>query len=79
MKVNLELTDTFQGQSNYSWVKRETLEFKEGTSDLSIMRAVKAWAGWTGLKCKVTKFDDIWDIRPYGVCQVLFVTADHED
>lgn len=74
MKVNLELTDTFQGQSNYSWGKRETLDLKEDVNDLSIMREVKKWAGWTGLKCRVDKYGDMWDIRPYGICQVLFVT-----
>lgn len=74
MKIQLEKTDTYQGESNYSWVKREEITLPDNASDLAIMRKVKEWAGWNGLRCKVVKHYDMWDIRPYGICNVLFVT-----
>lgn len=29
MKVNIEVTDTFGGEANYSWVNRKTYEYDE--------------------------------------------------
>jgi hypothetical protein len=73
MKIYLEMTDTFGGEANYSWVRRAVVECGKGTR-LSIVRAAKAWAGWTGWRAETTDFGDMIDIRPAGVCQLLFIT-----
>ena len=73
MRINVELTDTFGGEANYSWVRRADIVVRTHKRR-SIVRAVKAWAGWTGLRCEVKDFGEGMVIRPAGICQVLFVT-----
>ena len=70
--VKIELTDTFGGEANYSWVRREDVEVRKDTR-LAIVRAAKAWAGWQGVRCQVSDYGDQIEIRPAGMCQVMFV------
>ena len=44
MKAQYELTDTFAGEANYSWVKRTDVLLPDDKSILSIVRKAKAWA-----------------------------------
>lgn len=74
MKMQLEKTDTYGGEANYCWVKRETFEIPEELSNLAIVRRAKAWAGWNGWRCDVENYGDQLTIRPRGVCQVMFVS-----
>ena len=74
MQMHLELTDTFGGEANYSYVHRETLEIKPDASDLSIVRKAKKWAGFTGLPCRISHYGDMIEIRPRSICQVIFIT-----
>lgn len=76
LHINFEHTDTYGGESNYSWVKRETITLhpSKNLSDLAIVRRAKAWAGFTGLRCRVEKYGDMIAIYPRGLCQVVFVT-----
>lgn len=73
IEVSFELTDTFGGEANYSWVRRHTLTIPRNLSDRALVRRAKAWAGWTGLRCKVSNYGDQIDIRPQGICNVLFI------
>jgi hypothetical protein len=70
---NIELTDTFAGESNYSWVKRTELTTKK-SSRRAIVQAAKAWAGYTGLRCIVEDFGDMITLRPQGICHIMFIT-----
>lgn len=70
---DLELTDTFGGEANYSWVRRGIVTVASGKRR-TIVCAAKAWAGWTGTPCEVEDYSDSLTIRPRGICQVLFVT-----
>ena len=72
---NVELTDTFGGESNYALVKRAELSSRKDTR-LSIVRKAKEWAGYTGLHCKVEDFGDVIKIIPRGTCHVMFITYD---
>jgi len=74
-KFNIELTDTFDGESNYSWVRRETLESNKNTTR-SIVRAAKKWCGFTGLRSEIENYGDLIVIRPREINQVAFVTFD---
>ena len=74
MKLNIEVTDTFGMEANYSWVKRYTLDVPDSISKGAIMRRVKKHIGWTGVRCVVADYGDMIEIRPQGVCQVCFVT-----
>lgn len=79
VKYDVEVTDTFGGEANYSWVRRYTLEVPQGLTKLAFSRRVKALIGWTGVRCNVSDFGNgSLDIRPVGSCQVCF-TAYREE
>jgi len=69
-----EYTDTFAGEANYSWVKREVVQLPENISDRSLVRAAKAWAGLNGVPCDTDNYGDTIAIRPRNITTVLFVT-----
>ena len=72
----VEITDTFGGEANYSWVKRERIEVPVGTSDLAIVRLAKQFFGLTGLRTKNESYGDqiVRDFQPAGLCQIMFIT-----
>lgn len=74
MKVNYEHTDTYGGESNYSWVNRGTIELPDNTSDLSIVRAVKRELGMNGVKCDREEYGDTIVLRPRRIYQIIFIT-----
>lgn len=74
MKVKVEVTDTFGGEANYSWVKRKELDLMDTLSKYSIVRRVKREIGWSGQRCLTVDYGDSIELRPFGVCQVCFVT-----
>lgn len=85
----IEITDTFSGEANYSWVKRDTFTMPElthygydgatnyvkanKTYKRELMKKAKALAGWTGVRCKVEDYGDMIRIEPQGACMVAFV------
>jgi hypothetical protein len=73
--IKIEVTDTFGGESNYSWVRRYEINVtNKPLTDRQIIREAKSLAGWTGLKCKKVSYGDMIDLRPVGICQVMFIT-----
>jgi hypothetical protein len=74
MKVNVEVTDTFSGEANYSWVKRKELDLMDALSKYSIVRRVKKEIGWSGQRCLTVDYGDTIELRPYGVCQVCLIS-----
>ena len=76
-KLNVELTDTFGGEANYAWVRRNVIQCNKPTIRARV-RAAKAWAGWQGLRCFIERVPDVHEtliIRPRsGMCQVMFVS-----
>lgn len=74
MKVNIEVTDTFNGDANYSWVKRHTIDAPDTLSDYSVVRRVKHHIGWSGKRTATIKYGDMIELRPYGECTVCFIS-----
>lgn len=74
MYIQIELTDTFAGESNYSWVVRYRLEHKPGETSRALMRRVKKTLGWSGIRCTVANYGGLIDIRPTDAALVAFVT-----
>ena len=74
--IQWEVTDTFSGEANYSWVKRGVVETKpkEEFSNLAAVRRAKKAAGWEGVRCKTMDYGDMIELRPYGACVVMFIT-----
>lgn len=73
MSIQFEHTDTFGGEANYCWVHRAFTR-NANLSDRALVRKAKAWAGMTGHRCGVQRYGDMIEIRPRGVCQVIFVS-----
>lgn len=70
--MEFEVSDTFVVEKNYAWVKRERRKINSGTSRRSLVRQIKAFAGFTGMRSRVVDYGDSIEIRPYGICQVAF-------
>ena len=68
---SIEYTDTFSGEANYSWARRYTIQ---ATNDRAAIRAAKAAIGITGLRCTKTNYGDLIELRPVGICTILFIT-----
>lgn len=89
-KHNVEYTDTFAGEANYSWVKRATVYMPEltafgydGGTNYSaankrymreLMRRAKAAVGLTGRRGKRESWGDCEVFRPAHSATILFVT-----
>jgi hypothetical protein len=69
-EVEFEVTDTFGGDRNYSWVKRETFTIPCGTSDRAMTRRLKAFAGWTGWRGRSNHHGGEGEFHPYRTCMV---------
>ncbi|NYG46379.1 hypothetical protein GGD67_003850 [Bradyrhizobium sp. IAR9] len=74
-KMDVELTDTFGGEANYSWVKRATLTFPVGASDRAIMRAAKQAMGLSAVRGRLDSHGDAFEFRPYRTATVMFVST----
>ena len=77
--VHYEVTDTFGGDANYSWVKREqeTDVDEQHTSKLAIVRRLKRLMGVTCQRCAVEDYGDQIVVRPVGrdaPCIIGFAT-----
>ncbi len=70
----VEVTDTFGGEANYSWVRRERFEAPEGATRRAIVRRAKSAAGLSGVRCDTHDYGDLIELRPRGACIVAFVT-----
>ena len=76
MSIHVEVTDTFNGEANYCWVKRHNIAVDKSKplSEAAIVRRAKAWAGWNGLRCKREHYGFMIRITPHGMCQTMFIT-----
>jgi len=66
-----EVTDTFGGEANYSWVQRGTVK---AATESGAIRAAKRAAGLYG-RHRTTDFGDCLRCDMIGACVVLFVSA----
>jgi hypothetical protein len=71
---NIEITDTYGGEPNYSWVRRATLKVPPALTKRSLVRRAKALTGWTGLRCTTYDFGDMLELRPMCATLVMFIT-----
>lgn len=73
--IDCELTDTFGGEANYSWCRRETLTVPAGISNRALVRRGKAVLGLSGVRCRVSNMGDMIELRPVGSCTVAFLST----
>jgi hypothetical protein len=79
MKMHIEVTDTFSGEANYSWVERYDCDVLENATRRTIVRRAKKLSGLSGVQCTVTYLDDEIRIEPKHACIVCFVTFGDDD
>ena len=79
--MRVEITDTFGGQANYSWVNRfeEKVLGSDAFTDRQAVTLAKKKAGWTGLRCETENCGDMFILRPRNMCQVMFITFESEE
>lgn len=86
----VELTDTFGGEANYTWVNRQTVNmpglthygYDGGTNyakankvfQRELMKAAKAAVGLTGVRGRVENYGGSVTFRPYGLLQIMFIS-----
>ena len=73
MRWNAELTDTFGGEANYAWVRRDSFELPATASDRRIITTAKAALGLTGQRCRRFDYGEGFELRPVGSATVAFV------
>lgn len=87
---NIEYTDTFASEANYSWVKRTRVVMPElthygydgalgytranKTFKRELMKRAKAAMGLTGTRGVTYDHGDMIEFRPYQSCTVMFLT-----
>jgi hypothetical protein len=78
MKYDIEYTDTFSGEANYSWVRRATIDVPDDASDLTLMRRAKAAIDLTGIRGTRVDFGDTISFVPYCSNTIMFITPADE-
>ena len=69
----IEYTDTYGGEANYSWVKREVVDIPDAKSDRAVMRLAKRLMGLSGVQGRTISYGDLVEFRPYRSCTVMFI------
>ena len=89
-KYQIEYTDTFCGEANYSWVRRKTIYMPELTAygydgatnyfaankryERELMRRAKAAVGLTGARGRKDSWGDTLAFYPYRAATVMFIS-----
>lgn len=74
MKVQLEYTDTFGGEANYSWVDRKEIEVLQNISDVGLIRIAKKEMGIQLRHKSPIDCGDYIRLDFYNSATVLFIT-----
>ena len=90
MLYNVEYTDTFGGEANYSWVRRAMVTMPELTHygydgstgytkanrsyQRELMRKAKAAVHITGLRGHAMRVGETIEFKPSGMSTVMFIT-----
>ncbi len=72
---DIEVTDLFGGEANYSWVQRSTLRVPDDISDLALVRRIKSVTGYSGIRGRTWVAGDFVEIRFPGRCIVIFANV----
>jgi len=70
---DIEYTDTFNGDANYSWAHRYEITVPKALSEASIKRIAKELVDITGVKGVWEDTGDGWQYKPVGSCTILYI------
>ena len=71
---HIEVTDTYAGEANYSWVRKYVMPCVCQESRKTIVTKAKALAAYTGVKCETVWYPDQAIIRPRNACVQISIT-----
>lgn len=74
----VEATDTYAGEANYCWVKREVIKVPRGASRSLVLRRAKQAVSLNGVRGRVEDFGDSITFRPYRMAVVVFVNFKYD-
>ena len=69
-----EVTDTYGGEANYSWVRRASFQAPRDASDATLVRLGKKALDMTGQRCTRTTYGDTIQLDVVGACVRAFIT-----
>ncbi len=72
---DIEATDLFGGEANYSWVERSKLRVPGGISNLALVRRIKSAAGYSGIRGQTYVSGAYVEIRFPARCVVIFANV----
>lgn len=75
MTYQVEVTDTFGGEANYSWVRRYEFDAADNASNRMLVRRAKNLAGWNGQHSTDRNAGCI-TVTPHGLNMVMFILAE---
>ena len=73
---DIEVTDTYGGEANYSFARRYAVRTSDDISDLALIRRIKSAAGYSGIRGQTCISGDFVEIRFPARCVVIFATVD---
>jgi len=73
MKYEIELTDTFGGEANYCWVKRQEIEIPDDLSGRALVRRSKQLLEVSHIPHRKTDYGETLRLDFPGVCVVMFI------
>lgn len=76
MKYSIEYTDTYGGEANYSWVRRESFEVAGSIDERMVVRKLKQMMGLQGVNCKREDLGEMIKLTPRGTNTVAFITSE---
>lgn len=74
IQFDVEYTDTFGGEANYSWAKRRIISVPENATDRSVVIAAKKALGLTGVRFRKSDMGETIRLDEVGACRVVFIT-----
>ena len=77
MLWKIETTDTFGGQANYSWVRREEIILPDGLTERQTIQALRTAAGLTGSGARTLSMGEGYEWRHPGACIVTFANPSY--
>ena len=72
---DIEVTDTFGGEANYSWVNRYEITTAGDISYLALVRRIKSVTGYSGIRGRTYVSGDSVEIRFPARCVVIFANV----
>jgi hypothetical protein len=73
MQFQIEMTDTFNGEANYCWLRRATIDAPADASSQTLIRRAKKALSITG-RHRTSDFGDLIRLDMVGACVCLFIT-----